>query len=162
MTPFDALKVEMELLKGDLIAAYKAKGMRASGDFERSLDLVFSDNGNVMQAKLKGNSYAEQLEQGRGKTNSSQRGNVSLYDAILKWISDKGITSELKPKSLAYLITRKIHNQGWDRRQYGGVNLVSSVITSERIKLIVSNVAKYIIEDVTFSLVSDLKNIKTN
>jgi len=130
------LSEQFELLKQDLITAYDRKGMRASGDFANSLEVVIKDNG--MTAQIWGNSYAQQLETGR------QSGRFPPISAIEKWIDDKNISArlngEITKKQLAFLIARKIAREGWKRDGFGGVELISEVITTERIQNIIDEV----------------------
>ena len=41
---------------------------------------------------------------------------------------------------MAFLIARKIARNGWKREEYGGVELISSVVTDERIQKIIDEV----------------------
>ena len=129
------LSIEFEKLKADLIKAYDQKGMRASGDFADSLEVV-QPSENIIQ--LWGNDYAQQLETGR------QSGKAPPRDAIEKWIEDKGIANNLNnditKSQLSFLIARKIARQGWKREGYGGVELISEVVTDERIDKIIKEV----------------------
>lgn len=131
------LQEEFDSLRQDLIIAYEAKGMRASGNFPESLDIIIGDS----FAELWGDEYAEQLEYGRGVTKSSGSGDNTLVEDIEQWILDKGVFTaaleEIKLSSLAFLIARKIHNEGWNRAQHGGVGLISEVITEKRLQLII-------------------------
>lgn len=132
------LSKEFELLKEDLIKAYDAKGMRASGKFADSLEVIVKENG--LNAQLWGEDYAQQLETGR------KAGKFPPINAIEQWIQDKGIANriqgEISISSLAFLIARKIANSGWKREQYGGVELISQVITDERIQRIINEVGE--------------------
>lgn len=125
------LKEEFDKLRQDLIIAYDAKGMRASGNFAESLDVIIGDS----YAELWGDEYAEQLEYGRNS------GGFPPLQEIQDWIVNKGVFNdvlqEIKLSSLAYLIARKIAQQGWNRANYGGVGLISEVITEERLQMIV-------------------------
>ena len=125
---------EFELIKNDLILLYEAKGMRASGAFADSLEVVSKQN--VIQ--LYGLDYAEQLQFGR------EAGSYPNIEAIKKWIIDKGVFAEalqkMKISSLAFLIARKIALFGWKRERYGGVDLISEVITPERINDIINKI----------------------
>ena len=125
---------EFELIKNDLILLYEAKGMRASGAFADSLEVVSKKN--VIQ--LYGLDYAEQLQFGR------EAGSYPNIEAIKKWIIDKGVFAEalqkMKISSLAFLIARKIALFGWKRERYGGVDLISEVITPERINDIINKI----------------------
>ena len=128
------LSKEFELLKEDLIKAYDAKGMRASGKFAESLEVRV----NGLTAQLWGESYAQQLETGR------RAGSFPPISAIEQWIKDKGIASriqgEISISSLAFLIARKIAQRGWKREEYGGVELISEVVTDVRIQKIIDEV----------------------
>lgn len=130
------LSQEFEQLKKDLIEAYDKKGMRASGDFANSLEVVMLNNDT--KAQLWGNSYAQQLETGRSS------GKFPPINAILKWIDDKNISArlngEINKNQLAFLIARKIAREGWNRQGFGGVELISEVVTDERIEKIIQEV----------------------
>jgi len=128
------LSTQFEALKKDLITAYDAKGMRASGKFAESLEVRVEG----LNAQLWGEDYAQQLETGR------KAGRFPPIDAIKKWIVDKGIANriqgEITVSALAFLIARKIARNGWKREQFGGVELISEVITDERIQKIIDEV----------------------
>ena len=128
------LSKQFELLKDDLIKAYDAKGMRASGKFAETLEVKVKG----LTAQLWGEDYSQQLETGR------KSGRFPPIDAIEQWIKDKGIANRVQGQisisSLAFLIARKIANEGWKRQEYGGVELISSVVTDERIQKIIDEV----------------------
>lgn len=128
------LSKEFEALKADLIKAYDAKGMRASGKFAETLEVKVDG----LTAQLWGESYAQQLETGR------RAGAFPPIDAIKQWIVDKGIASRIQGQisisSLAFLIARKIAQKGWKREQHGGVELISGVVTDARIQKIINEV----------------------
>lgn len=142
MSNEEIMEQEFEQLRVDMIREYNAKGMKASGQFERELKVEVSE----FRASLIGMNYAEQLELGRERTVNGNTGGQTLLEKIKTWIEDKGIRP-LEPKmttsTLAFLITRKIHREGWDRRNHGGVELVSSVITPERIQKIIDRVSQF-------------------
>jgi hypothetical protein len=135
------LSKEFELLKDDLIKAYDAKGMRASGKFAETLEVKV----NGLTAQLWGESYAQQLETGRRKDGSGTGPKWSNpTEDIIQWIKDKGIANriqgEISISSLAFLILRKIRSKGWKREQHGGVELISEVVTDVRIQKIIDEV----------------------
>ncbi len=152
------LDIEFEKLKVDLIAEYDAMGMRASGEFERELEV----RSEPLQATLLGAEHSEQLEYGRGKTGSSATTSAEpLIEKIKRWIIQKGITAQgITPSSLAFLITRKIHREGWDRAKHGGVGLISRVITEQRMQSIIDKIGN----EMTMILVGRLEKelIKIN
>jgi len=78
------------------------------------------------------------LETGR------KSGKQPPIETIKQWIQDKGvftaILQQISISSLAFLIARKIGREGWKREQHGGVNLISEVVTDERIQRIINEV----------------------
>jgi len=128
------LSREFENLKKDLIIAYDAKGMRASGKFADTLEVQVTG----LTAKLFGEDYSQQLETGR------KAGRFPPINAIEQWIKDKGIANriqgEISISSLAFLIARKIARNGWKREEHGGVELISEVVTDARIQKIIDEV----------------------
>jgi hypothetical protein len=141
-------------LKNDLIKAYDAKGMRASGKFA---DELVVESG-IDSVKLIGEKYAEQLQYGR------RAGKRPPIEAIKQWIKDKGIVSNIKNdannSSLAFLIARKIGQQGWNRQGYGGVNLIDEVITKNRIQDIINKVGAELTLTFVSTLEREFENIK--
>lgn len=135
------LSKEFELLKDDLIKAYDAKGMRASGKFADSLEVKV----NGLNAQLWGESYAQQLETGRRKDGGGTGPEwTTAKEDIIQWIKDKGIANRIEGQisisSLAFLIARKIAQRGWKREKHGGVELISEVVTDARIQKIIDEV----------------------
>lgn len=152
----EILSKEFELLKEDLIKLYQAKGMKASGKFEESLRIEVGDD----YAILFGEDYAQQLETGRSS------GAFPPIKAIEQWIIDKGVfrsvLREIKLSSLAFLIARKIANEGWKRQGFGGVELISSIITEQRWQSIIDEVgAVYAIQysQVIMNMVNELEAV---
>ena len=158
MSVQQVLNNEFERLKIDLIAEYDSMGMRASGEFERELDV----QAEPLQATLFGAKHSEQLEYGRGKTSSTATQSAEpLIEKIKRWIVTKGISHQgITVGSLAFLITRKIHREGWNRAKHGGVGLISRVITEQRMQSIIDKVGN----EMTMILVSKLEKelIKLN
>lgn len=154
------LKEEFESLKRDIITLYRSKGMLASGNFERQARVEIKSTEATTTAILHGSSYAEQLQDGRGKTTGGKGTGPTVFDKIKEWIEVKGIKpieKKMSISSLAFLITRKIHQEGWKREKHGGVELISSVITEERIQKIISRLALVNIAKIT----SDIKSLYT-
>lgn len=157
------LQKEFESLKTDIIALYDAKGMRASGDFANSLKVEVTSDQSGSTAILHGNSYAEQLDSGREPTKNGNTGGPTVYEQILEWIVDKGIQpieNDISISSLAFLITRKIHRDGWKREKHGGVDLISGVITPQRVQQIIEKVTVVNITDITSKITSLYKEFE--
>lgn len=153
MSSKQILSKEFESLKSDLIQAYDQKGMRASGNFVDSLEVVTSD----YNAILYGANYSQQLETGR------RAGGFPPRNAIEQWIEDKGIASrlngEITKSQLAFLIARKIAREGWNREGYGGVELISEVVTDERIQKIIDEVGEYYAVTISTDIVKLIKEL---
>jgi hypothetical protein len=136
------LEEELEDLRLELIAAYDAKGMRASGKWADSLEVLTQDE----NGRLLGLDYTQQLEDGRSA------GGFPPVDQIEQWIEDKGILAidaDITIKQLAFLIARKIAREGWNRENYGGVDLVSEVVTPQRVQKIIDKIVGVSIIDIT-------------
>ena len=147
----EILASEFELLKSELIAQYDALGMRASGRWAESLSAETTEN----SAKLYAADYTHNLENGRNP------GKQPPSEAIEQWIKDKGIAARLENgmsvSSLAFLIARKIGREGWNRQQYGGTQLVSSVITPQRMQHIIDRAGEAHLNNILTELTNFLK-----
>ena len=127
------IQKEIDLLMRELIEAYDKKGMRASGNWANSLRSEVS--GTV--GRIYGENYTEQLEYGR------RAGGFPPIDQIEEWVRDKGIQAieaSITARNLAFLIARKIAREGWKRDRFGGVELVSEVLTPARIQQALDNI----------------------
>jgi hypothetical protein len=93
----------------DIRQSMDSSGVTASGNFNRSLTYTQTDKELIIE----GAAYAGAIEFGR-KPSSGGGGSGVLKELIRKWIDDKGITptGNISKDSLAYLIARKIHQQG--------------------------------------------------
>lgn len=141
-------KEEFDLLVEDLKAKHIELGMKASGDWVESLEVVVEEE----SAKIIANDYTYYLVNGR------KAGKFPPIDSIKKWIVDKGIITRAKGKiklsSLAYLIARKIAENGTKYHQQGGTDLVSAVVTPERMQSIIDKIGA----ELTLTFVSRIEN----
>lgn len=137
---------EVAKLTQELKDKHEALGMKASGDWLESVE----DKTKGLAGSIWALHYTEYLEDGR------EAGGWPPVDKIVQWIKDKPIVpkDDISISSLAYLIGRKIAAEGWDRKDYGGVDLVSQVITPARIQKILDKVSDFQIA--TFS--SEIKS----
>lgn len=102
----ETLKIVSDGLQGlrqRIIANHEAAGQVASGRTRDSLKVEMTGEGGI----LWGRQAFGVLETGR-KPGKVPRG---FYGIILKWVKDKGIQVG-NPKSFAYLVARKIANEG--------------------------------------------------
>jgi hypothetical protein len=95
-----------EAIVADLRQSIDASGIRASGNLQNSLRWDLTDKEFI----LWGAPYAFTAEFGRGP---SQTSGGDLRAEIRKWIDLKGIIPDgITKDSLAFVITRSIHNKG--------------------------------------------------
>ncbi|PCH95884.1 MAG: hypothetical protein COB83_07200 [Gammaproteobacteria bacterium] len=148
MTVEQVLDKEFLLMQDDLIKKYDELGMRSSGKWADGLETITKP----LNSKIIGEQYTNQLESGR------RSGGFPPAEAIKKWIVDKGIVNNIKGNisvsSLAFLIARKIAREGWKREKYGGVDLVSLVVTDQRIQSILNKIG----EAATVSFIEKIEN----
>ena len=102
---------ELEALKQKVIENQKNSGLVASGRTIASMKVEVSEDGGV----LWGRSPFGTLETGRkpGKVPAG------FWKIIRQWMDDKGIQVQ-KPDSFAYLVARKIANEGTQLFRNGG------------------------------------------
>jgi len=154
MTTHEILAIEFEALKKDLIAKHNQLKMKASGNWQNSLNIDVSDSGDLIVASIYGENYTEQLVFGR------KPGKFPPIKAIEQWILDKGIAGigkQIKISSLAFLIARKIAKEGTKYFKDGGTDLVSSVFTPGRIQSIIDKVREINVAFITNGLIEQLK-----
>lgn len=136
----DKINTWMLEIKNDLINNYNRMGLRASGKFARDLEPIVSEGQLSVKAYMLSAKHAYFMENGRGATKNP--GNGNLREIIRAWIDNKGIVPRLISKdSLAFLITRKIHNEGIKvPNKYNSGGVISNVITNERIENLIQEI----------------------
>lgn len=150
MTDREILQQEFQLIKQDLIKKHNELKMKASGKWEQSLEVEVKDN----KATLYGMHYTYQLQHGRTP------GKMPPIQAIEDWIINKGIkpiSEKMKTSTLAFLIARKIKQEGTKYFKQGGTDLIDSVVTPERIQKIINRIARVYISQFTSEIIDVLK-----
>ena len=129
----------------DLLDTYKANIEKAGAVAEGSLRTAATYSMNQWDFKWKGETLSLVLrlpdhyyyiEEGRGPTHNNDGG--ELLKAIMKWIEVKHIVPHPDPKTykvpttkqLAFLITRKIHREGFFSPGHHGKHLLMDAIAS--------------------------------
>ena len=130
-------------LQKDITQNAIAAGNNVTGETIRSIGFEATETKGI----LYGAPYIMVLEDGRGPSRGgSSSGGGKLQDIIYKWIGDKGvfnITEEREKKGLAYIIARKIHQEGSLLYRKGGKSgVISNVITDERINAFIETFGK--------------------
>lgn len=126
----EILKEEFDQIVVELKQKHIELGMKASGQWLDSLEVEASET----NARIYGEDYTEYLVNGR------EPGKFPPIDAIKQWIDDKGIVSDIPVSSLAFLIARKIANEGTEYYKQGGTDLIDAVITPERTQGIIDRI----------------------
>ena len=129
------------IAKKDLIENYDRLGLRASGKYEKDLEVTETKTGgNIKSAKHWG-----AMEYGRKK--SENEGPTPLWKIITEWVKIKGITPQYGTiEQMIFAITKKIHKFGIKvPNKYNAGKVVSSVITDDRIDRLVEAIKKNVI-----------------
>lgn len=153
MTKSQILNDELEQIKQDLIKKHLELGMKASGGWIDSLNVQTKGLSGIIYGKP----YTEQLVNGR------EHGKFPPISMIKQWIIDKNITpfDKISISSLAFLIARKIAKEGTKYFKQGGTDLVSSVITPERIQMILDKVSEFHINSFLSEINGVFNELKT-
>lgn len=155
MTPAETIRTEFDKIKDKLIQKHDELGMRASGNWADQLEVQVEQSGSKIVARLIGERYTEQLEFGR------RPGRFPPIDAIEAWISNKGIQSEISTRSLAFLIARKIAQDGTKYFQQGGTDLIDGVITDEVLQNVIDQIGVVNIDFIVKGFVENIKQLAT-
>lgn len=123
-------------IQNSLRASMKQFNRNASGKTSESIQFEVVENRDGVMFQVVANKNIRALQDGRGPTVKDGPG--SLKNAIRQWIRDKGIKSDLPEDTLVYLITRKIHREGYA----GSPGLIDNVINDPLIYIIQVQVAE--------------------
>lgn len=100
----------LEKLRVDLADSMLSSGLDKRGNIGKRLRVEELDNGG----RLWGWKWIEvRTEYGRPPTGAgATKGTPTFREAILRWVESEGIGEPKDRKSIAYLISRKIHRSG--------------------------------------------------
>lgn len=135
----------LDEVKEELIKNYDKLGLRASGRWADSLEPKVEQKSDVTRAIMLGEEYTGALEKPGRKPTSKKQGGI-LRGLIRKWIDDKGIIPKgnISKDSLAFLITRKIHEKGIKvPNKYNKGGLVSNVVTKEKVQELIDKIGLF-------------------
>jgi hypothetical protein len=149
----DIIKSFAEKYIEDVRQSMDSSGVTASGNFNRSLAYQQTDKELI----ITGAAYAGAIEMGRKPTSGG--GSGVLKALIRQWIDDKGITPQgkISKDSLAYLITRKIHQQGtalYRGTDYYGRTKPSKIIDGIRTDGRIEKLGK----DLALNIIAEIKS----
>ena len=147
-------------VKTDLIKNYNRLGLRASGEWEQSLESFNEPNASGFEIGIKGRNYTEYLEKGRRPNKASDPESVKNWVGwagstfIAKWVKDKGLENKLNP----YAVANKIATEGWkvtNPNNAGG--LVSDVVTNEKLSELNRGLSLFYIDSIKTELLDNLR-----
>ena len=113
----------LEDIKQDIIDEYEQKGLKASGAFERSLNIRRQGRGKVMLSIPPYSQFISKFKSNRG---GRKPGGFPPLSIIEQWVKDKGLQirdittgrfrrkTPTTTKQVAFLIARKIAEKGTD------------------------------------------------
>ena len=113
----DLVTEEMNATKDLIAKSYNAKGLKASGKFERSLEVKIQQTSDGIKAKILGSYHTQFMQNGR-QPNKEQTAKQArgLGKILEQWVQDKGIS--VNPYAAAWKIVREgikvpnAHNDG--------------------------------------------------
>lgn len=148
------LKEEIELIVADIKQAYRNSGKKATGNFEDGIEVVYEFN----KATIRGFTYLA----GRGKTLATEANDPTLKERILEWIKAKSIKPKgnITLKALAFLISRKIHREGTDKKRH--LKIYEQIITEERIFAIIDRFAEINVNRIVTQITAELQILAKN
>ena len=124
-----------------LVAKYREVGVKDTGNYENQLETKLTENSSGFKAQILGANYAYWLEHGR------KAGKRPPMSVIQEWVERK-FTVE-NPRSLAYVIARKIGEKGIQvPNKYNKGGIVSDVINDKAIQTLTKRLGTAVIENV--------------
>lgn len=143
------LETELGVLVNDFVEKHKALGMRATGEWENSVEI----QSDLTGARILANDYTEYLVNGRGP---GKRPPISNLE---KWVQAKMGLSGKEALGAAFAIATKISKEGTTWYQSGGSDLIDGVLTKQRQKEILSKVAKAVTIQIKEALIRSTKSL---
>lgn len=147
------LQGEANLFIAEIRTLIISTGANASGKTANSLESKIKSTKNFSTFTITGGQGFEYIERGRGATKRKGRG--ALRGIIRQWIDDKGITPDkgMTKDSLAFVITRAIHQRGTLLNLLGEVREIqSAVLTENRLDELYSNFGNLVQEQIINSI----------
>lgn len=123
-------------IQKDLRASMRNANRNASGKTADSIQFEVLETRDNVLFQVTADKHIRNLQDGRGPTKNDGPGTVK--NRIKQWIKDKGLVSELSEASLVYLITRKIHREGYK----GTPGLIDDIINDSLIDFFEEQIAE--------------------
>lgn len=123
-------RLRQDIKNKSLVSGYPAPN--ASGKLYESI--YYKVENNVLRVYAE--DYIYYLQYGRKPTQTQKSSGKTLREIIREWIDIKSISPKdgISKDSLAFLISRKIHNEGTLIYRQGGSTLLTDIINAESIR----------------------------
>lgn len=154
----ELIEAEFDQTQKDLVAQYRALGLRASGAYERSLESRVTEQGENINAVIKGAEHVRFMEEGRGPNKRQDRGMIAfIYVKLLEWMKVKGV-ADINP----WMAARKIVREGIKvPNKYNKGGVISGVINEKWLDDLNEKIFDLQNETIMDEIVSDLQSIAT-
>ena len=157
-----AQKIEVWLghVKSDMITNYVQKGLKASGNWEQSLETSVNETSTGYEAIISGQRYTGAMMYGRLPNSNQSPEAIKAWigwagsTIIAQWVKDKGLN--LNP----YAVAGKIAKKGVRvPNQYNDGEFLKDVITKERISELGQDLGKEILNSATSDVIKEFKDV---
>lgn len=158
MTIQDQIQFWLTETKFMLIKEYDSRGHRASGNWANELEDKITTTNNGYNASILGTKYTGIMETGRKPNINQDKGSIKAWVGwagntfIKDWVNRKGLS--INPFAIAYKIARegiKVPNH------YNPGNLISDVITNERIEKLSNSISNIIVTNLKSDVIKQFK-----
>jgi hypothetical protein len=143
---------------------HERAGMRTTGSTLEAFGNEQKEDGSLLTQEIFGADHVGALEYGR---KPSGDGDGSLKEIIYRWAEQKGLFAQFEKQyekdGLAYIITRKIHNEGTllfrTGKTFSGVSeVVSSAFTEARLKQLNERLGEAFMTEFSSEVLKSFKN----
>jgi len=139
MNAISVLRENLESLIEDFIIKYDELGLRATGEWAKSLELNPTGTG----FEILGAEYTENL------TNGTPPGENVEFDRLKEWVKIRfNTTDEGALNGITANIARNIFEEGTTHYQNGGTDLIDGVLTQQREDEIMDDVGQSILTQI--------------
>lgn len=119
-----------EVIERFILPKYKALGWNATGEWKSNLGVRTEIGDSKATGYVRGRDYTDEMEHG-----TPAGTDVSLSE-LQTWVTAKFGYSGKRARTMAYLVKRKIENEGSKRYRQGGEDLIEILNSNEVISFI--------------------------
>lgn len=141
----------------EIVDELKAKhielGMKATGKWLDSLEIIVTGSGNLFKGVILGQHYTEQLTKGRAG------GKRPPIAPIEEWVKAKFGLSGKQALGVAFAVATKIGKEGTTWFKNGGSDLLDAVLTRERVRRLQEEIGLEIAHKIADNLKRQLQGV---